>query len=94
MTTALIPQLIETLRDVVGDSCESHTDPRDTCPTCRAVALLGQATDAVAVLRAPAPYGSYGQFLVTVWADGTGELARRDEEGQRWSAPVPLRIAE
>jgi hypothetical protein len=34
--------------------------------------------------------------LVTIWADGTGELAYRDGPGQyglTWSPPIPLVVA-
>lgn len=90
----MIPQLIETLRELAGDHCSSHAEPEDGCATCTALALLQRVDDGpVGLYRAPAPYGSYGQFLVTLYSDGSGELARRDEEGQTWSPAVPLRPA-
>jgi hypothetical protein len=30
------------LAGVVGNACEAHAQPLDTCPVCRAVALLGE----------------------------------------------------
>jgi hypothetical protein len=35
-----ISQLTEVLREVVGDSCESHAEFEPGCPTCVAVSLL------------------------------------------------------
>lgn len=34
------------------------------------------------------------EYLVTLWPDGTGELAHRpgqDNRGARWSVPLPLK---
>lgn len=49
----------------------------------------------VALLRgaAPIPLVGGGEYLVTVWGNGTGEYAWRATTGDSWGPPVPLQPA-
>jgi len=88
----MIPQLIATLRDLVGDHCPSHEKAERGCSTCAGVELLARAEiEPIALLQTDPDYPVSG-FLVHVWPDGTGELAARADD-RRWGPPVPLQPA-
>lgn len=59
-------------------------------------ALLPEHEDgpvALLIGPAPVPLSGGGQYLITVWQDGTGELAWRPDSRATWGPPARLEVA-